>query len=633
MAETQHYEVNDYGFWVTTEDSANRSTVDIEFPNVEQRFSAEIELHKLRSRNKYAQEANKLYGIDRVELEKALNDLYLLRREEAANMETEQQTEIEIPEVSEEEIERRLGRSGVLDRFAAAAAACSGAVGDLAALKLIALGALSAQLALLPNGKPMTANVIVSAEAGRGKNHLCDTVAYLLPWDFYFPFESASAMSLYYMVENDPTFFKHRWIYPNEAEGVDKTVEIFRPLVSSGEAKHNTVNKGSRGSNAHQEFAIQGPVSLAIPTVRNKVDTQLLTRMLILGLEDYMGRVAAHSRAISAQLSQNYANVDHTAVIQAWQAALRSLADVRRVVLPVDSEQFSFSSDEVSHGARLWSNVLALMCTHAWLEQRNRELIEYPSGERAIVAAPEDYEAVYEIFKATCERSVVNLSEAHRKILDAMHRLHRDTEARYAYFDEDRELWSEEKADSWSYEGTFTQKQIANESGVSQSTISAHKSYLVKSVKLLEESRDGLSLVAGAAPSDWRKDDVLAGFPSPQQVREWWTSAEQNLEASAYSSSPDTDRPEAPDNRRDADQEKGVDKPASASQDEPSGLTGDLLKLIREEDGKLRLEYKSEYPEDEWGDEETEEVDERNEKPEDKKDKRGETEEEDDWDD
>jgi hypothetical protein len=54
------------------------------------------------------------------------------------------------------------------------------------------------------------------------------------------------------------------------------------------------------------------------------------------------------------------------------------------------------------------------MLAHAWLEQRNREIIELPSGEPAVFAIPEDYEAAYLIFKATCERSILNLSDTHR---------------------------------------------------------------------------------------------------------------------------------------------------------------------------------------------------------------------------
>jgi hypothetical protein len=142
------------------------------------------------------------------------------------------------------------------------------------------------------------------------------------------------------------------------------------------------------------------------------------------------------------------------------------------------------------------------MLAHAWLEQRNREVVELPSGERAIVAVPEDYEAAYNIFKATCERSVVNLSDTHRAILDAVY-----------------ELSCQSPFDG------FSLRKIAERAGVHHSTVAEHKTYLTKSAKHLKEVEGGLDLVSDAEPSWWRKDDLLIGFPRPEQVRRWWHSA------------------------------------------------------------------------------------------------------------
>ena len=94
-----------------------------------------------------------------------------------------------------------------------------------------------------------------------------------------------------------------------------------------------------------------------------------------------------------------------------WQAALKSLTSVRRVMFDLEHEGFCFDSDAVSHRARLWGNLLGLMLAHAWLEQRNREVMELPSGEPAVLATPEAYEAAYLIFKATYERLILNLSD------------------------------------------------------------------------------------------------------------------------------------------------------------------------------------------------------------------------------
>lgn len=467
-------------------------------------YTAEINLAKAGSRGGYAKEAAELYGMDAAQLKRALNEICTLRTEEVAaatDLEQEQEGEEADPESLSLEAEELVSVPGVLDRYVEDVARIRGVVKDREPLKLQTLVAVGAQLAPIAGGKPAGANLILTAESGRGKNFICDATAAALPEEFCLAFESASAKSLYYRAESDPEILKHHWIYPNEAEATDELVEMFRPLLSGGRASHLTVNKTAEGRNAAQELSIEGPASITIPTVRNKLDAQLQTRMLVAELPDYEGRVAEHSREVSRQLLPDRAGQDYGPKVRAWQAALRSLTTTRRVVFPLGKEEFCFDSDTVSHGARLWANLIGLMLSNAWLEQRNREVIELSSGERAIVAMPEDYEAAYRIFEATCERSVVNLSDTHRKILRAVYEL---------------------KQESDLAEG-FSQRKIAEKAGVSVSTVSEHKTYLTKSVKLLREAEEGgLTLVADAEPSWWEKGDLLVGFPRPEQVRLWW---------------------------------------------------------------------------------------------------------------
>ena len=504
MPETKTYEVDGLEFEFTPNGSPIEGLLMI-LPSEGRPFSSHVNLNKLGSRAAWAREAAELYGMDGAQLKRALNELCTLRTDEVAAATEETETVEEgqaTPPVLDEQIVELVGRSGVLDRYVEDAAAIHGVVGERPVLKLQALVAFGAQLAPYPNGKPAGANLIITAEAGRGKNHVCDAVAAPMPEEFCLDFESASAKSLFYRAEQDKAIRRHRWVYPNEAEATDQLVELFRPLLSGGKASHLTVNKDGDGRNAAQELNVEGPASITIPTVRNKLDGQLQTRMLVAELADYEGRVAAHSRASSKLLLPDYAAKDHSPKIQAWQAALRSLTGIRRVVFAVEHDEFCFDSDEVSHGARLWGNLLGLMLAHAWLEQRNRRVVELPSGERAVLATPEDYEAAYFIFKTTCKRSILNLSDTHRKILDAVYELQSET----------------------TYSDGYSQRRIAEKAGLHHSTVGEHKTFLTKSAKLLRETEDGgLTLVAEAKPDWWRKgDELLAGFPRPEQVRTWW---------------------------------------------------------------------------------------------------------------
>lgn len=412
----------------------------------------------------------------------------------------EKEAEAEASAVPEESYAHLL-EQGVLERYVKAAARMHGVVGDEKPMRLIALVVVGAQLDLLPNAKPLGPSMMLIADSGRGKNYLTDAVVGPLPPEWYLAFESASAASMYYQVEQNPDFLRHRFAYPNEAEATDMLVEFLRPMLSAGKAVRLTVNNtGANGANQAQELEARGPITTIIPTVRNKLDEQLQTRLLVAELEDYAGRVKKHAQAASKLLLPNYASADNTEIVQAWQAALRSLTNVRRVVFPLKREEFALDDDGVSHGARLWANLLGLMCTHAWLEQRNREVDELQTGERAIVAIPDDYEAAYEVFKDNCQRTVINLSDTHRKVLDALYDLQETNP---------------------NAEG-FAQRSIAEQAGIKQGTVSKHKAFLTMSAKLVKETDHGLALVSGAEPSWWSGDNLMRGFPSPEQVRVWW---------------------------------------------------------------------------------------------------------------
>jgi hypothetical protein len=342
--------------------------------------------------------------------------------------------------------------------------------------------------------------MLLTGEAGRGKNHNVDAACRLLPKEFYFAFEIASGQSLYYMAELDPNFLRHTFAYPNEIEGAEALWEFLRPMLSKGRALKIVTAKDAEGNMTTKEIMVEGPVTIAIPTIRNKTDEQLQTRLLVSELTDYPGRVKEHSRGVTEQLHPKFAQLDFTRERKLWQEALRKLTARRRVVAPVDHPDFALDDDGVSHGARLWANLLGLMATHAWLEQENREVMTLPSGEEAIIATPEDYEVAYTVFSSVCKRSVVNLSDKHRDILNAVYDLSREFPNR---------------------EG-FTMREIGAGAECSPQTVSNHKTFLVTSVKMLRETEHGLALPQGADPSWWQATELTKGLPSPEKAREYW---------------------------------------------------------------------------------------------------------------
>jgi len=398
------------------------------------------------------------------------------------------------------EIDERLA-SGVLPRLREIAATLNKVEGDEKALELALLVALGAQLDPLPNGRPMGASILLTAVAGRGKNYIADAACKALPEEFYYAFEIASGQSFYYRVETEPDFLRHRFLYPNEIEGAETLWEFLRPMLSKGSAEKQVTAKDAMGNITVKIIRVQGPVTLAIPTIRNVTDEQMQTRLLVAELPDYTGRVKRHSAAHSRLLrSSAYEEVDHDHEVWVWQEALRQLTAIRKVVFDLPHPDFALDDDQLSHGARTWANLLSLMATHAWMEQKNRRILDVGKDRRVIEATPDDYEVAYDIFTEVCKRTIVNLSDTHRKILGAMYNLHTEFPGRDG----------------------FVYREIAAEAEVSISTLSDNKTFLVTSAKFLREGDDGLSLVEGAEPAWWEDEDLTKGLPTPDKVRAWW---------------------------------------------------------------------------------------------------------------
>jgi predicted GNAT family acetyltransferase len=400
---------------------------------------------------------------------------------------------------AQDEIDALLAVPGVLGRLRDTAARMHNVRRDEKALELSLLVALGAQLEPLGDGRPLGASMLITAQAGRGKNHIVDAAVKPLPSEFYFAFEIASGQSLYYKADEDPEFLKHTFAYPNEIEGAEQLWEFLRPMLSKGRALKIVTVKDADGNMTTREITVEGPVTIAIPTIRNKTDEQLQTRLLVAELPDYPGRVKEHSAAFSAQLLPDAAISDYSHEVFLWQEGLRQLTAIRRVTFPLNHPDFALDDDQISHGARLWANLLSLMVTHAWLEQRNRRILEL--GDSVVIeATPDDYEAAYAIFNEVCKRTVVNLSDTHRSILNGLYDLMNDNPERDG----------------------FRQREIAEAGGVSLGAVSNHKTFLVMSAKLIKESEDGLSLVEGADPSWWESGKMMQGLPTPAQVRSWW---------------------------------------------------------------------------------------------------------------
>jgi hypothetical protein len=397
---------------------------------------------------------------------------------------------------------------GVLGRYASDAARTRGVVGDRGVLKLLTLSAISAQLSRRLDNRPTGVSLMLSGEASRGKNFLTDAATSLLPDEWVIAFEVASSQAFYYAVEDDPEFLKHKFLYPNEAEAVDQVVEFLRPMLSKGSAKKLVTNKDKSGRNTWEELEVEGPITGVIPTVRNKLDDQLQTRLLMVGLEEVEDRIRLHTRSVSKAYSPNWIDEFDETLRSRWRSALRSLQGVRLVAIPFgDDDRFCVTNEGLSHGARVWTSLIGVMCAHAWLEQRNREIRTLRGGERAIIATSADYRAAYNLFKDTSKRTVIPLSDRQRDIVQAVY---------------DLSLFSHFSDDGFSTRRIAQKVEDTTGRKMSPGTVSKNRSYLTMSVGVLRLTDDNkLAIDSDLTPADWEGGDPMAGFPRPGEVARW----------------------------------------------------------------------------------------------------------------
>jgi DNA primase len=406
-------------------------------------------------------------------------------------------TEEEIPRSEYED----LLEPGVLERYAKAACKRQGVVGEIdqRVVKLVTLCMVGAQLGTLPSGQPVGASMAILGPASRGKNFVCDGAVCLAPESWYKSFTLASAQAFYWAAKQDPTILQHKFLYPNEIEGVDAVVEFLRPMLSQGRAEKFVTNKDASGAFVFEAIYVEGPITGVIPTVRNKLEGQLQTRLLLADLPDYEGRVKEQTAARSRQSSRRRVLDVSDEDLRRWQAALQSLTETRSVVWAfAEHEGFHLDNGSLEHGARLWHNLLGLAQANAFLEQNNREIVELDDGTPAIEARAEDYAVAYGLLADTSKRSMVNLSDAHRKILDAAYEL------------------------GQTFSGGWSMRKIAEKAGVSTSTVHSNKTFLTKSVGYIYPHEDGgLAIVQGADKSWWTEGEPMRGFPRPETVYGW----------------------------------------------------------------------------------------------------------------
>jgi len=298
-------------------------------------------------------------------------------------------------------------------------------------------------------GRPL--HVLCLAPSGAGKTHLQETVGSLIPEEEKKEVTALTENALYYMGEEE---LKHKLLLIEDLGGAEETLYPIRELQSKGRlVKSVPIKDPQSGEIRTEELVVEGPVSTAATTTRERLADDNESRALILHLDDskeQSERVQRYQRRRSA------GKIDEASV----QRAKKRLRDAQRCLRPVDvrnphAERLALPP-EVFKQRRANQLYLGVIETITFYHQRQREVKSDRNGRPYVETRIEDIEAANELLAPVLSVKSDELTGAQRSFL------------------EDLKTWLAEKRSAGEKKETFRAKEVRRALRVSPSTANRH---------------------------------------------------------------------------------------------------------------------------------------------------------------
>jgi len=231
-------------------------------------------------------------------------------------------------------------------------------------------------------------NVVVKGASAGGKSFLVSTVLQLFPKTAYYELSAMSERALAY--SHEP--LAHRFLVLYEAAGLgsDFAQYLMRSLLSEGRVRYETVEKGADGKLAPRLIEREGPTGLITTTTAISLHPENETRYLSLEADDSSRQTAT---VLCRQAQEAACQTGSAEADLASLHALQSLLDQEKpkVVVPFAIALAEGCDTKALRLRRDFPHLLTLIKAHAALHAHRRPRDEHGR----VVAAPEDYEAVY----------------------------------------------------------------------------------------------------------------------------------------------------------------------------------------------------------------------------------------------
>ncbi|MCC7060169.1 MAG: toprim domain-containing protein, partial [Burkholderiaceae bacterium] len=241
--------------------------------------------------------------------------------------------------------------------------------------------ALTAYLACVSRKLAAPLAVLIQSTSAAGKSTLMEAILSLVPAEEQVQYSAMTGQSLFYLGEQD---LKHRILAIAEEEGVRQAAYALKVLQSQGELTIASTGKDpATGMLVTQQYRVEGPVMLCLTTTAIDVDEELVTRCLVLTINESREQ----TRAI--QQRQRQARTLTGLVARSEASAIRDLhRNAQRLLRPLAvvnpyAERLTFLDDR-TRTRRDHAKYLTLIEAIALVHQHQRAVHTATAGDKLV---------------------------------------------------------------------------------------------------------------------------------------------------------------------------------------------------------------------------------------------------------
>ncbi len=276
-------------------------------------------------------------------------------------------------------------------------------------------------LAAISRKLPKPLAVLIQSSPAAGKSTLMDTVLRLVPEEDKRVYSAMTGRSLYYLGQQDLT---HKVLAIAEEEGASQAAYALKLLQSEGQLTIASTGKESKtGRLTTQTYAVSGPVALLLTTTALDLDEELLSRCLVLTVDE--GR--AQTRAIH-QAQRQRRSLDGLVARKRVEQVVKLHHDAQRLLVPLHvvlpAELAVGFCDHAVRSRRDHAKLLGLIESIALLRQHQKTVLELAEGPRTlryIEADHSDVEAATGLLNAILGRTLDELPPGTQRLLTALY--------------------------------------------------------------------------------------------------------------------------------------------------------------------------------------------------------------------